>query len=413
LPDRDFPEGFLFGAATSAHQVEGGNSLSDWWAWELQGGSKDLSGDACDHYRRYRQDIELLREIGLSSYRFSVEWARIEPEEGRFDRSELEHYRDVAETCRSQGVEPIVTLHHFTLPLWLSRQGGVLAPQGARAFARYCGRAAEALAGRARWIVVINEPNILALMGYLQGVWPPGRRSTGMALRAARRLVTWYRTAAQAIRAVEPGALLGVAENWVDFAPLRESNLLHRLGSSLQDRAFNRWYLGQVRDQSDFIGINYYARQYATGLFRQVPLRESGQPRTEMGWSIEPQGLLRALTAARAQGLPLLVTENGTACADDGERGDYVVRHLAAVRDAIAAGADVRGYQYWSLLDNFEWAEGYRPKFGLVAVDRGTQVRTPRPSARLYGEIARTGRLPAPPAPTPDPEEVPACRRAT
>jgi len=391
---RDFPEGFLFGAATSAHQVEGRNDGCDWVAWEAKGGAKDRSGDACDHYRLYPDDIALLRDLGLQSYRFSVEWARIEPEEGRFDAAELRHYRDMVDLCRKVGVEPIVTLHHFTLPTWLSASGGVLAPRSAELFARYCRQVAEALQGRVRWVVTINEPMILVLMGYLQGVWPPGQKSPGDAVRAARRLVSWHKLAHAAIRGVDQDMLLGVAKHWIDFRPLDAAKPVHRLGSRLQHHLFNRWYLEQVKSVSDFIGINYYARQYATSLLRQVPLATPEDPRTEMGWSIAPDGLRAALAGAAAYGLPLIVTENGIACQQDEERIRYIDSHLAAVRQAMAGGADVRGYQYWSLLDNFEWAEGYRPQFGLVAVDRSSQRRTVRESARHYGEIARSGRLP-------------------
>lgn len=391
---RDFPEDFLFGAATAAHQVEGGNQGCDWWEWEQRGGSKDPSGDACDHVRRYASDIALLRDLGLRSYRFSVEWARIEPAEGRFDEAALGHYRDMVDTCLQAGVTPIVTLHHFTLPLWLSGRGGVLAPGSAGLFARYCGTVARALRDGPRWVVTINEPMILVLMGYVQGVWPPGAKSAGQAIAAASRLVEWHREARQAIRAEDPKMMLGVAKHWIDFRPLDRRKLGHRLGAALQHHLFNVWYLDRIHDLSEFIGINYYARQYATGLLRQVPLAEAGQPHTDMGWSIAPEGLERALVEASRYGLPLMVTENGIACADDQDRQSYIVDHLAAVRAAMAAGADVRGYQYWSLLDNFEWAEGYRPKFGIVAVDRETQTRRVRESAKAYGLIAQSGLLP-------------------
>jgi beta-glucosidase len=393
---RDFPSGFLFGAATSAHQVEGGNDGCDWWAWEQRGGAREPSGGACDHYRRYPEDIALLKELGLGSYRFSVEWARVEPEEGRFDEAALRHYRDMVERCRELGVEPIVTFHHFTLPTWLSVRGGVLARDSSRLFARYCRAVAEALTGRVTWVVTINEPMVLVLMGYVQGLWPPGKRPASQVIKAARRLVSWHEEAFAAIREVDPAMRLGIAKHWIDFRPLDPGDPVHRLGRRLQHHLFNRWYLDRVKSHCDFIGINYYARQYTTGPLRQVPLASPDAPRTEMGWSIVPEGLRLALAEASGYGLPLIVTENGIACRDDDERIRYIDRHLAAVHEAIAAGADVRGYQYWSLLDNFEWAEGYRPKFGLVAVDLETQERTVRDSARHYGEIARQGRLPDP-----------------
>ncbi len=396
LPARDFPEGFLFGAATSSHQVEGGNDNCDWWDWELAGGAKDLSGTACEHYERYPEDIALLRSLGLNSYRFSLEWSRIEPEPGRFETRELEHYRDMALACRAQGVEPIVTLHHFTLPRWLSEKGGVLAPGSTERFAAFCGAAADALEGAARYIITINEPMILVLMGYVDGVWPPGRKSYPAAVAAAQRLVRWHRAAYDRIRARHPDMLLGIAKHWIDFQPLDKGSAAHRRGAALQHYLFNRWYLRAIRRSQDFIGLNYYSTRYVTSLTQGVPLASEDEPRTEMGWSISPQGLTRALRGLREFRLPIMVTENGIAAKDDGQRLAYLLDHLAAVRAAMREGIPVVGYQYWSLLDNFEWAEGYRPQFGLVHIDRDTQARTVRPSGERYGEIARTGRLAEP-----------------
>lgn len=390
----DFPQDFLFGAATSSHQVEGGNDRNDWWAWEARGGSKDPSGDACDHFRRYPDDIRLLRDLGLNSYRFSLEWSRIEPEPGQFDAAALGHYRAMAECCRDLGVEPLPTLHHFTLPLWLAGRGGVLAPGSTALFARYAARAAQALGSLARFVVTINEPAVLALMGYVEGTWPPGVHSLPEGARALRRLVHWHRAAVSAIRPVAPGVKLGVAKHWIDFVPLDPGRSVHRLGARLQSYAFNRHYLDATDRMSDFIGLNYYSRQYASGMVSHQGLRDDREPRTAMGWAIAPDGLRAALRAMRSYGKPILITENGIASADDAERDRYLLMHLQAVREALRAGVPVIGYQYWSLLDNFEWAEGYWPKFGLIEVDRATQKRTPRRTARLYGEIAQSLRLP-------------------
>ncbi|MDA8344396.1 MAG: family 1 glycosylhydrolase [Thermaerobacter sp.] len=394
---RDFPEGFLFGAATSSHQVEGGNDNCDWWDWELAGGSKDPSGNACEHYSRFPEDIALLRRLGLNSYRFSLEWSRIEPEPGRFETKQLEHYREMALACRAQDVEPIITLHHFTLPRWLSAQGGVLAPGSTERFAAFCNAATDALEGAARYIITINEPMVLVLMGYLDGVWPPGRKSPAAAAAAAMRLVRWHRAAYACIHDRHPDMLVGIAKHWIDFQPLDRANAVHRRGAALQNYLFNRWYLRAIRDAYEFIGLNYYSTRYVTGLRTGEPLASPDEPHTEMGWSISPQGFERSLRALREYRRPILVAENGIASSDDAQRQRYIVDHLTAVRHAMREGVPVIGYQYWSLLDNFEWAEGYRPQFGLFHVDRGTQERTVRQSGRLYGEIASTGRLPAEP----------------
>ena len=391
---RDFPEGFLFGAATSSHQVEGGNDNCDWWDFELAGGSKDPSGDACEHYGRYPDDIALLRSLGLNSYRFSLEWSRIEPEPGRLDTRQLEHYRQMALACREQDVEPIVTLHHFTLPRWLSERGGVLAPDSTDRFASFCAAAADALEGAARYIVTINEPMVLVLMGYLDGVWPPGRKAPVSAVAAARRLVRWHREAYARIHARHPDMLLGVAKHWIDFQPRERGSATQRRGAQVQDYLFNRWYMRAIRGTYQFIGLNYYSTRYVTSLTRGEPLASADEAHTEMGWSISPQGFQRALRALKEFERPILVTENGIAASDDEARRAYILDHLTAMRHAMREGVPVIGYQYWSLLDNFEWAEGYRPQFGIVAVDRETQERTVRESGRFYGEIARSGRLP-------------------
>lgn len=392
----DFPEGFMFGAATSSHQVEGGNDRNDWWSFEQRGGSKDPSGDACDHWRLFPDDIRLLRDLGLNSYRFSLEWSRIEPEPGSFDHAALDHYRRMADTCRELGVEPLPTLHHFTLPLWLSRQGGVLAPDSTALFTRYATEAAKALSDSARWVVTINEPAVLALMGYVEGVWPPGEKRLWRASRVLRTLIRWHLDAVASIRHVAPDMLLGVAKHWIDFVPHDPSRLGHRIGARLQDALFNRRYLDRTVQASDFIGLNYYSRTYATGPFSRVPLSSPQDPHTAMGWSIVPEGLLAALRRVGEYRLPVLICENGIATDDDRERVNYLLSHLGAVRDALREGVQVLGYQHWSLMDNFEWAEGYWPKFGLIGVDPQTKERTVRGSARVYGEIARTGRLPDP-----------------
>lgn len=390
----DFPDGFMFGAATSSHQVEGGNDRNDWWAFEARGGSKDRSGDACDHWHLYPDDIRLLRDLGLNSYRFSLEWSRIEPEPGLFDPAALDHYRRMADTCRELGVEPLPTLHHFTLPLWLSERGGVLARNSSALFARYATEAARALKDSAHWVVTINEPAVLALMGYVEGVWPPGERRPLRAARVLERLVRWHLDAVAAIRSVAPDMLLGVAKHWIDFVPHDPARFGHRLGARLQDALFNRRYLDRTAAKSDFIGLNYYSRNYTTGPISRVPLARLGDPHTAMGWSIVPEGLLAALRRLGNYRLPVLICENGIATDDDAQRVDYLLAHLGAVRDALREGVQVIGYQHWSLLDNFEWAEGFWPKFGLVAVDPQTQERTVRQSATFYGEIARARSLP-------------------
>ncbi|MBE3555569.1 MAG: glycoside hydrolase family 1 protein [Firmicutes bacterium] len=397
-----FPNGFLWGAGTSAHQVEGNNINNDWWAWEQEGRVSQRSGLACDHYHRYADDLRLAASLGLNAYRFSVEWSRIEPRPGVYAQAELDHYRNVVATCRSNGLEPLVTLHHFTLPQWLARQGGWLADGVADRFAAYVAQVVAAL--EVTYWATINEPEVLLVRGYLEGSWPPGDRSLIHAFAAFRAMVEAHQKAVQAIRQIRPQARLGVIQNWIHFEPLRSRHLGDRLICAVHRAAFDHAFLNQTAASCDWIGINYYSRNWSRcsvvhprQCFMPLPARD-GERTTMMGWSVYPPGIRAALhEVAMRYGKPLYVTENGIATTDDRWRIAYIEAHLAQLAQAIHEGVDIRGYFHWSLLDNFEWAEGFRPRFGLVAVDYATQRRTPRPSAYYLGRMATANRwLPAP-----------------
>src|SRR5439155_1346939 len=304
MATRRFPEGFVWGTATSAHQVEGGNWNNDWWMWEHDPASpcQEPSGDACDHWHRWPEDVRLLAELGFNGYRFSLEWSRIEPEDGEFSRAALDHYRRVCAACREQGVEPIVTFHHFTTPRWLAARGGWANPETADRFARFAARAAAHLGDVMGRACTLNEPNIVATFGYLHGLFPPGKRDPDLRRRVNEVLIDAHRKATAAIRS------------------------------------------------------------------------GPGRP---------------------AVGLVLAMSDCQAVPGGDAERIEFVGRALGGVLACLADGIDVRGYVYWSLLDNFEWVLGYRPTFGLVAVDRATQARRPKPSARWLGAIAQANALPA------------------
>ncbi|MBX5464984.1 MAG: family 1 glycosylhydrolase [Clostridia bacterium] len=406
--DFRFPAGFLWGAATSGHQVEGENRLSDWWAWEQLPGhvaGGDRSGLAADHYRRFREDIGLLADLGLNAYRFGVEWARVEPFPGDFAEGELEHYAAMVEACRERGVTPLVTLYHFTLPRWLANRGGWLWPRAPERFAAYAERVVRALAPHGvEWWVTVNEPMVLAVQGFLAGIWPPQLRSPRAAARVLAALAEAHRRAWEAVHALGGGsAMAGVAQNMIDFVPLDPRRAGDRRAARLHWRLFNLDFLERIRERQDFVGLNYYSRSWSRWSWRLQGLLSPlsalpGQRTTQMGWVWAPDGLGRTLEAAAAYGRPVVVTENGIATLDDRERQLWIRLHLEQVAAALARGLDVRGYFYWALLDNFEWAEGFRPRFGLIGVDYATQRREVRPSARYYGEMARAGRLlPLPP----------------
>ncbi len=403
-----FPDGFLWGTATAAHQVEGSNLNCDSWLLEHIKGTlyADVSGDACDQYHRYRDDMALLASLGFNSYRFSIEWGRIEPEDGEFSIAELEHYRRVLTSCREHGLTPVVTFHHFTSPRWIAARGGWEAPETAKRFAAYCERAARHLGDLIGAACTINELNV-GIMLQTWGVIPPDdvimrapwrkeaarlmgvktedfscfpfcvRSNSGEILREAHRL------GAQAIRSgpgkYPVGMTIALGELQAELG-----------GEQNRDRAqaeAEDVFLEAARGD-DFVGVQTYTRQRFGPNGVLAP--ERGAELTQMGYEFWPEALEAAIRHASAIArVPIIVTENGIGTGDDTRRVAYVERALAGLARCLRDGIDVRGYYYWSMLDNFEWLLGYRPTFGLIAVDRKTQVRTVKPSAEWLGKIAR------------------------
>jgi beta-glucosidase len=385
-----FPDGFLWGTATAAHQVEGGNWNNDWWAWEHTPGSgvKEPSGDACDHWHRYPEDIALLAGLGFDVYRFSLEWSRIEPEEGEWSRASLDHYRRMCATCHELGMLPVVTFHHFTTPRWLAGQGGWENGAAADRFGRYCERAIAAIGDLVPWACTINEPNIVALMGYLAAMFPPGRQDVEARRRVNDVLIDAHRKAVEAIRSgpgdARVGLTLAMSQWWpVDGGETR----VERIRRNMEDV-----FLEAARED-DFIGVQTYSRIRIGPEGALGP--EEGVETTIMGYEFWPQAL--EATVRRAfdvtDGVPVFVTENGIAATDDARRIEFIRRALRGVRACLDDGISVVGYTYWSALDNFEWSLGYGPTFGLIEVDRGTFQRRPKPSAIWLGNVASANAL--------------------
>jgi beta-glucosidase len=386
-----FPEQFLWGAATAAHQVEGGNWNNDWWMWEHnpQSPCVEPSGDACDHYHRYRDDIRLLAGLGLNTYRFSLEWSRIQPEEKEWSQAALDHYRRVCEACRAAGVTPMVTFHHFTTPRWVAHLGGWEEPDTAGRFAEFCSRSATALADLLGWACTINEPNIVSTFGYRVGAFPPGRRDAALRRAVDDVFVTGHREGAAAIRAAcGPGVPVGMTLAMTAYEPVEGGEAKAAAMAGGEDV-----FLDACKDD-DFLGVQTYTRRRVGPDGALDPPADA--ERTLMGWEFYPDALeatLRRAWSYLGGNVPLVVTENGVAVADDARRIAYVEQALGGVGRCLADGIDVRGYVYWTLLDNFEWTYGYRPTFGLVAVDRATFARSPRPSAEWLGRVAQANAL--------------------
>ncbi len=391
---------FLWGAATSAHQVEGDNDANDWHDWERAPDSPcaEHSGVACRHLSRYPEDIALLAEVGLNTYRFSIEWSRIEPEPGRYSQHWLDHYRRMLAACEEHGLRPLVSLHHFTNPRWVAERGGWEEPDTARRFGAYCHRVATALGERLQAVITINEPNIPALLGYENGVFPPGKRERAARIRASEVFVEAHRLAVKAIRDASPDLPVGLALAMADWQALPGGE-----AELEQVRALREDLFLAATEADDFVGVNTYTR-HRIGPHGWVG-NDPGVELTAAGYEFWPEALEATLRRAWAitTGRALIVTESGIATDDDSRRVEYIDRALGAMQRAIDDGIDVRGFLYWSALDNFEWHWGYSQRFGLIGVDRRTQVRTLKPSAWHLGAIARRGEpagsatAPAPP----------------
>lgn len=399
-----FPRGFLWGAATAAHQVEGDNRQSDFWALEqaIPSFFREPSGAACDHYRRFGEDIAMLARIGLTAYRFSVEWARIEPAAGCFSPAALGHYQRCIDACRANQVRACITFQHFTLPLWQARRGGFTDPAFADNFARFCEHTARHLSGF-DMAFTINELNLPALFrdNLLKERTHEGAIDR---LRAAEDVLGG--SVEHLFLAAPPAALLsqGLLAHARGRDAIKEHHPHTPVGVTLaiQDEQAEPG-AEHVRDQrcediyqpyleacarDDFIGVQAYTRVTVRrdGSFGPQP----GHRLTVMGYEDRPQALAQACRYVRGKcPAPIVITENGWAGEDDRRRCAFIEEALKGVHRAIAEGVDIRGYFYWSLLDNFEWLLGYGPKFGLIGVDRITQQRTIRPSAVMLGAIAR------------------------
>jgi beta-glucosidase len=419
-----FPPDFRWGTATASHQVEGGNTNNNWHAWEQQANriaNGDKSGLACDFWNLAEADIDRMAELGLNAHRLSIEWSRVEPRAGQFDEAALARYRDIVVYLRNRGIEPMITLHHFTNPLWLEEQGGLAnAAIAVPAFERFAERVVLALGDVCDLWCTINEPNVFAVMGNLAGRMPPGLQGDfGAALRVVCTMLVMHVAATRIIRHAQPQARVGFAHHMRDFQPLRRGNPLDHAAARIQDLLFNsalldsllrgRWHIALRRyapdmplatGTLDWLGLNYYTRQ-ATRFVTNSRASGFGSIENFPGavmsdfdyGEIYPEGLLRMLRRLSKTRLPVYVTENGLPDHDDDQRPGFLISHLREVWKAVQFCFDVRGYYHWTFVDNFEWSEGWRMKFGLYAMDLATRERTLRPSGALYGEIARAGAI--------------------
>jgi len=404
-----FPDGFIWGVATAGHQIEGNNVFSDWYSWEHQGKVKngDTSDIACGSWENLDRDIEAVKSLGVKAYRFSVEWARIEPKANRFEVSALERYRNFCKALIENGIQPILTLNHFVLPQWFSDMGGWENRENLRYFRRFVSKIVEYMGQFIHYWVSVNEPNVYAVMSYLMGEWPPEIKDIGRAMKVLSNLLFAHSEAYDVIKEFYPTSMVGVAINMMPFFPLRKLHPVDRLVSNYLDRVYNYGYLDsllkgklvkplgkgeaapEISSKLDFIGINYYTRMFVK-YSKPLPEITVGDEfeKTEMGYEFFPQGIEDViLKAYKRYQLPIIITENGIADASDTRRWEYIEKALTGVRNAMEKGARVFGYMYWSLMDNFEWKEGYSMKFGLFETVQETLELKPRESAGKFREF--------------------------
>lgn len=406
-----FPAGFLWGAATAGHQVEGQNTNADIWLLEHTKPTiyKESSGDACDSFNRWPEDLDLIRSLGLNTYRFSLEWSRIEPAQGEFSLVMLDHYKRIIGGCRERGIIPVVTFNHYSVPIWFAAAGGWEAAGSVDHFARYCERAAHHLAAGIGLATTLNEPNILDALRWLPLPFPPemaqvqaamlanAAKSCGSALFSSSNsgnidamranLLAGHRAGYMAIKSANPALQVGVSLTMGDDQAVGSPVARDKK----REAVYGPW-VRLIAEVGDFIGVQNYGRYRFDAKGPMQP--PAGTELTQMGEEFYPGSLEGAVRYAHAAtGKPVLISENGIATTDDSRRVAYIPQAIAGVRRAITDGVPVMGYIHWSLLDNFEWLFGYEPRYGLVAVDRQTFARQPKPSAFLYGRIA-SGRIP-------------------
>ncbi len=415
-----FPNHFIWGSATAAYQVEGNNVNSDFWAEEHAEGSpyKEKSGDAIDHYRSYKKDIELMASLGFKAYRFSIEWARIEPERGCFSRSAIEHYRDVLITCHAHGLTPIVALHHFSSPKWLMRLGGWNSPSVPELFSTYCEVVMNEIGHLIPYVLTMNEVNlpvmlkeIFSKIGFVPPVgidrdsWiaPKWRQSAAKLCgadpsqyftfhmisdeKSIQLMKEAHKRSRAVIKKAQPKAKVGfsMALPYIEAIPGGETNAKEKWASYFHQ------FLDMMKDD-DFFGLQNYTREIY-GPNGQIQPDENTE-RTQMGYEYHPEALGKVVEeVAKSVTLPIMITENGVATGDDKKREEFIQRALKSLHASMEKGIDVIGYLHWSTFDNFEWQSGYGMQFGLIEVDRHTQERKPKMSAYYLGEIAKENKL--------------------
>jgi beta-glucosidase len=401
---------FFWGASTASHQVEGGTK-NQWTVWEKHAADRlaktayqryghlpnwpdikalatdpnnYISGRGIDHYNCYKEDFNLLQKLGLNSFRFSIQWSRLEPEEGKWDPKAVDHYRYYIRELRNHGIEPFLNIWHWTMPVWFAQKGGFAKRSNLKYFEAYVKKISEELLDEVDYVITLNEPNVYMGLSYSEGRWPPQEKNWFKAVGVYYNLALAHRRAYRIIKSSNPNIQIGVAQQLANIQAYRPGNLLDETVVKIMRYFWNWWWLNRITKQLDYIGVNYYFTDYYKGI-RKIDLTT---PISDLGFYMFPEGLLPLLERVNAHfpNKPIIITENGVADAKDQYRQWWLEETMIALKTAQSQDIPVIGYLHWSLLDNFEWADGWWPKFGLVEVDRQTMKRTIRPSALWWAE---------------------------
>jgi beta-glucosidase len=402
LEELSFPSDFSWGVATASHQIEGHNQ-NNWSKFESER-SMEASGVACDHWNRWETDFDLIEALGVGHYRFSIEWSRIEPQEGEWNHTALQQYSEMIDNLLSRGIEPMVTLHHFSHPIWFEEKGGFLNRDNIHHWVEYSERVFTELSDRVTNWCTVNEPEVFAIMGYHMKLFPPGKGSILKTIRVMQNVVQAHAHAYHSLKKIRPESRIGLAKNVTIFDPLRRWNLLHWITAFILNHIWNGAIISvlnggrmfgrripKAKDSLDFIGLNYYTHALASPFIPQtievdLPKRPH-EVMTEFGYPMYAEGLERSVDMLTPLGVPIEITENGVADSEDSLRPEHLKRHLWIISEMLDKGQDIRSYYHWSLMDNFEWAEGYSLRFGLYHVDYETQKRSLRESGKIYRKI--------------------------
>lgn len=411
----EFPDGFLWGAATSSHQVEGNNINNDWWHWELKKQPPQLrSGKADDQYHLYEQDFDLAELFNHNAHRLSIEWSRIEPEEGVWNQDAVDHYIEVLKSLKERNMVVMLTLWHFTIPLWADKKGGWENKHVAKKFVKFVEKLIPQIDKYVDLYISLNEPGVYVYMSYLNNVkkkradftgdpWPIQQKvSKWAAIKAFLNFSFAHKKIYKIIHKYNKHAKVGISQNVISYSNQQSHSVLQHILVWVYDIFTNHlFFILTGKKTHDFLGINYYFHQSigshnGSKFPRLLSAALAKKDVTDMGWEIYPEGIYNVLQDFADYKKPIYITENGLASTNDDRRCRFLISYLKEIYHAIVAKIEIKGYFHWSLIDNFEWAEGFAPRFGLIEVDYATQKRKARPSAYIYSEIIKENGIPHP-----------------